>query len=112
MSDVTRDDLHDLRDSLTGAMREGFGSVNARLDRSNGRLSLLEQTTAAHVKAVTTLEASDRDQWSRINTLRECHGAGAASLASSGLSTRVLLGLIGLATVLAGIISALVTKMI
>ena len=112
MSEVTRDDLHVLRDSLIATMREGFGSVNVRLDRSNGRLSLLEQTSAAHVKAVTTLEASDRDQWSRINTLRERHGAGAAALANSGLSIRVLLGLIGLATILAGIVSALVTKMI
>ena len=110
MTDVTKGDLHDLRNILTETMREGFRSVNVRLDRANGRLSLTEQIGATHDKAITVLEESDRDQWSTINALRANPGPRSAS--DGGLSTRVLLGLIGLATILAGIISALVTKMI
>lgn len=42
MSDVTRDDLRDLRDTIVDEMRAGFRGVHERQDVTNGRISKAE----------------------------------------------------------------------
>lgn len=47
-TDVTKDDLRDLRDTLTEQIREGFRGVHARQDTTNGRIQKVELIAAEH----------------------------------------------------------------
>jgi hypothetical protein len=46
VTELTREDLRELRETLTGEMRTGFAAVNQRLDRLNGRVGQLERESA------------------------------------------------------------------
>lgn len=56
MSDVTKDDLWDLRDTLTEQIREGFKGVHARQDTTNGRIQKAEVALAEYGVKLKNLE--------------------------------------------------------
>lgn len=56
MSDVTRDELRDLRDDIVELMTRGFDGVNLRLDKLNGRVGTSEVAIASGNVRVTNLE--------------------------------------------------------
>lgn len=55
-TDVTKDDLWDLRDTLTEQIREGFRGVHARQDTTNGRIQKAEVALAEYGVKVKNLE--------------------------------------------------------
>jgi len=55
---VNKDDLHDVRDSLSNQMQLGFGGITARLDVLNGRVGKGE---VADAELRTRIESVERD---------------------------------------------------
>lgn len=53
---VTKDDLRDLRDTLTQQITEGFAGVHRRQDTTNGRISSAEVTLADHGARLKSVE--------------------------------------------------------
>ena len=66
MSEVTREDVRELREALTDTMREGFNALTQRLDRLNGRVGTLEGHRAAHGTEIEHLKEQTRNQWTAI----------------------------------------------
>ncbi len=56
MTDVTKDDLRDVRDTILTEMRDGFRGTNGRLDLLNGRVGRGEQGVARVDVRVKNLE--------------------------------------------------------
>lgn len=59
---VNKDDLHDVRDTLSEQMQLGFGGITARLDVLNGRVGKGEVVDAEHR---VRIEALERDRLER-----------------------------------------------
>lgn len=53
---VNKDDLHDVRDTLSEQMQLGFGGITARLDVLNGRVGKGEVVDAEHRVRIEALE--------------------------------------------------------
>jgi hypothetical protein len=57
---VTKADLWDVRDHLSGQQQQGFRGINARLDMLNGRLRKAEVAIARHDQRLQSLEADQQ----------------------------------------------------
>lgn len=78
MSDVTRDELRDLRDDIVELMTRGFDGVNLRLDKLNGRVGTSEVAIASGNVRVTNLE---REVFKRRESATDDADAHALTLA-------------------------------
>lgn len=56
MSEVTKDDLRDMRDTIVEEMRLGFEGVHKRQDTANGRLTKAEVADERHDVRLKNLE--------------------------------------------------------
>lgn len=75
MAGVEKEDLRDLRDTLTAIVREESAQTRAEIQAIDDRARALAEDTARHDVKITKLEESDRDQWSQINGLKNGRGA-------------------------------------
>lgn len=73
MSQITRDDLIDLRELLSARLERGFDDINTRLDVLNGRTRVVE-TDVAVLKSQDSRDPSAR--WGAL-------GAGMAAAAGA-----------------------------
>ena len=59
---VNKDDLHDVRDTLSQQIQQGFNGMNARLDVLNGRVGKGEVSDAEHRIRLDNLEREAREK--------------------------------------------------
>lgn len=69
-SEVTKEDLRDLRDTLTKTIETESEQTREAILAFDARLRTGEADSARHGVRLDTLERSDRDQWSEIGKLR------------------------------------------
>jgi uncharacterized 2Fe-2S/4Fe-4S cluster protein (DUF4445 family) len=59
---VNKDDLHDVRDTLSDQIQSGFTGITARLDVLNGRVGKGEVSDAEHRIRLDNLERLEREK--------------------------------------------------
>lgn len=58
--DVTKEDLHDVRDAIIGEMRGKFSETHGRLDVMNGRVGKVERLVDRHDERIKVVEEARR----------------------------------------------------
>lgn len=56
MSELTKDDLRDVRDTLSEQLRDGFAGAHSRLDALNGRMGKSEVAIGQHHVRLANVE--------------------------------------------------------
>lgn len=107
MTDVTRDELRDLRDDLAERLSSGFHGVNTRLDTLNGRTAKSEAAIAAGDVRLRNLEREVFDRRRRRSTDGDHEHAGDEN--RPALTRRELKLIWSFVTVVAGLVAWVVS---